>query len=201
LGFKLFFLGLWTPKSLIRRELENISKQTTAALIELIPKDPVKDGEVDLSKLSVDEEEMIMAQTHVRLVEALEAAFGRVEAVKRGRAVLFEVGKTLGREARGKLGVGDNPEDLEKAAKILYRVLGIDFHLQWQDSANATAIIHHCPLSQQYSALTCQILCATDEGVINGLYPDVTMQFKEYMTSGCKNCKAELHINQKGASS
>jgi hypothetical protein len=197
LGFRLFFLGLWTPKSLIRRELENISKQTTAALTELIPKDALKDVEIKLSEAGLLQKEASMAQTHVKLVEALETAFGRDEAVKRARAVLFEVGKNLGRETRGKLGVGDNPKDLEKAAKILYRVLGIEFHLKWLDSANATAIIDHCALSKQYSALTCQVLSATDEGVISGLYPNVTMQFKEYMTSGCQNCRADIHFNKK----
>jgi hypothetical protein len=201
LGIRLFFLSLWTPKSLIRRELENISRQTTVALVELIPNDAVKDVKFKWSELGIRQEEAAMAQTHVKLVEVLETTFGRDEAIKRGRAVLFEVGKKLGKETRGKLGLSDNPKDLEKAAKILYRVLGIEFHLQWFDSANATATINRCALAEHYSALTCQVLSATDEGVINGLNPNVTMQFKQTMTSGCRNCVAELRINKKGASS
>jgi hypothetical protein len=110
---------------------------------------------------------------------------------------LFLVGQRLGIETRVKLGVGDNPKDLERAAKILYRVLGIEFHLQWLDGKNANAIIDRCALAQKYSVLTCEVLSATDEGVINGLQPNVTMKFKEYMTSGCKNCRAELHFNKK----
>ena len=109
----------------------------------------------------------------------------------------FWWGKNLGKKARNSLGVGDSPNDLSKAAKILYRVLGIDFHLEWHDQSSATVIIDHCALAQQYSKLTCEVLSATDEGVIKGLQPNLTMKFKEYMTSGCKNCWADIKFNGK----
>jgi hypothetical protein len=192
MGFRLLFLGFWTPNYIIRRELQSISQQTTAALKNLIPKDTYPPVELKQTWVNIQEQRNAMAQTHVKLVEALQAAFGDKEAVKRGREALFMVGQRLGKETRVKLGVADNPKDLEKAAKILYRVLGIEFHLQWQDSSHATAIIDRCVLAQKYSALTCQVLCATDEGVINGLMPKVNMQFKEYMTNGCKYCKADI---------
>ena len=75
--------------------------------------------------------------------------------------------------------------------------MGIEFHLEWIDNSNATAIIDKCALAEQYSKLTCEVLSATDEGVINGLQPKVTMKFKEYMTSGCKNCRANIQFNEK----
>lgn len=138
-----------------------------------------------------------MAQTHAKLVEALVAAVGYEKAVALGRESLFAVGVNLGKQTRGKLGVGDNPKDLIKAAKILYRILGIEFNLEWLDDSNAVAIINRCALAEQYSKLTCEVLSATDEGVIKGLQPKVTMQFKEYMTSGCINCRANIQFNQK----
>ena len=110
---------------------------------------------------------------------------------------MFSVGVKLGKQTRSKLGVSDNPKDLTKAAKILYRVLGIEFHLEWLDNSNAKAIINRCALAEQYSKLTCEVLSATDEGVIKGLQPNVTMKFEEYMTSGCKNCRADIHFNEK----
>ena len=119
-----------------------------------------------------------MAQTHAKLVEALEAAVGHDKAVALGRESLFSVGVNLGKQTRSKLGVGDNPKDLIKAAKILYRILGIEFHLEWLDESNAVAIINRCALAEQYSKLTCEVLSATDEGVIKGLQPNVTMQFQ-----------------------
>ncbi len=138
-----------------------------------------------------------MAQTHRELVEKLVATLGHEEAVKLGREALFSVGQNLGRQTRAKLGVGDSPADLTKAAKILYRILGIDFTLQWQDGTHATAVINRCALAEQYSALTCEVLSATDEGVIRGLQPNVEMHFEQYLTGGCKNCIAKITFNQK----
>lgn len=201
MGLRLLILGWWTPKYIIRKELENISDLTTTTLKALISKHAV--GEVDVNdqnhqpQTSIHEQRAVMAETQAKLVETLESAIGHEEAVKLGREALFLVGQNLGKQTRGKLGVSDNPKDLTRAAKILYRVLGIDFHLEWHDKSNATVIIDRCALAQQYSKLTCEVLSATDEGVMNGLQPNVTMKFKEYMTSGCKNCRADLNLNEK----
>ena len=138
-----------------------------------------------------------MAQIHTELVQKLVAALGQNEAVKLGREALFSVGQNLGEQTRSKLGVGDNPKDITRAAKILYRVLGIEFRLEWINNSSAKAIINRCALAEHYSKLTCEVLSATDEGVIKGLQPNVKMQFKEYMTSGCTNCRADIHFNQK----
>jgi hypothetical protein len=199
MGLRLSLLYWWTPNYLIKRELRNVSNQTTEALKTLIascaPRE-VAATEQPFPK-SLSEQRAIMAKTHAKLVKALEAAVGHEKAVALGRESLFEVGVNLGKQTHSKLGVGDNPKDLIKAAKILYRILGIEFNLEWLDGSNAVAIINRCALAEQYSKLTCEVLSATDEGVIKGLQPNVTMHFKEYMTSGCKNCRANIHFNQK----
>jgi hypothetical protein len=110
---------------------------------------------------------------------------------------LFAVGVNLGKQTRSKLGVGDNPKDLIRAAKILYRILGIEFRLQGLDLTSANVIINRCALAQQYSKLTCKVLSATDEGVIKGLQPNATMQFKKYMTSGCQTCIVDIQFNER----
>jgi hypothetical protein len=200
-GLRLLILSWWTPKYIIRKELENISDRTTKALKDLIPKHAIKKVDTTSQKqqppTSIQEQRAAMAQTHAKLVETLEATVGHEDAIKLAREALFSVGQNVGEQTRSKLGVGDNPKDLTKAAKILYRVLGIDFHLEWLDDSNATAIIDRCALAEQYSKLTCEVLSATDEGVIKGLQPNVTMKFKEYMTSGCQNCRADIHFNEK----
>jgi len=201
MGLRLLIFSLWTPKYIIRKELANVSDRTTAALKMLIAKNASK--EVDFKDQeqeypsSIQEQRAIMAQAHAKLVETLEATVGREQAVKLGRQALFSVGQNLGKQYRIKLGVGDNPKDLTRGAKILYRVLGIDFRLKWVDNSNAEAIIDRCALAEEYSKLTCEVLSATDEGVIKGLQPNVTMNFREYMTGGCKNCRAEIHFNEK----
>ena len=199
MGLRLSFLYWWTPDYLIKRELRNVSSQTTEALKTLIasyePREVAATEQPFPTNLS--EQRAMMARTHAKLVDRLAALVGHEKAVALGRESLFAVGVNLGKQTRGKLGVGDNPKDLVRAAKILYRILGIEFRLEWLDSSNAVAIINRCALSEQYSKLTCEVLSATDEGVIKGLQPNVTMHFKEYMTSSCKNCRANIHFNQK----
>lgn len=199
MGLRLLLLGLWTPKYVIRRELDDISNQTTAALKALIPEGAIKEDDTQNTQppRSIQQQRANMARTHEKLVETLEAAVGHEEAVKRGREALFSVGLKVGKQARSRLGVGGNPKDLIKAAKILYRVLGINFTLQWVDHSNAEATINRCALSEQYSKFACEVLSATDEGVITGLQENVKMKFKQYMTSGCKVCKADIHIDEK----
>ena len=187
----------------MRKELENISDKTTTALEALIIKYGNKGVDVTSRKqqptANLQEKRTTMAQTHAKLVEILEAEIGHEEAVKLGRAALFSVGQDAGKQARSKLGVRDNPKDLSKAAKILYRVLGIDFRLEWHNDSHATLIIDRCALARQYTELTCEVLSATDEGVLKGLQPNVTMKFKEYITSGCKNCFADIDLDEKVA--
>ena len=198
MGLRLLILSWWTPKYIVRKMLENISDKTTTALRSLNSKYPTKTvnaaNQNQQTSTSIQERRAAMAQAHAKLVETLASAIGHEEAVRQGREALFLVGQDLGKQARGKLGVGDSQNDLTKAAKILYRVLGIEFHLEWHSQSSATVIINQCALAQQYSKLTCEVLCATDEGVIKGLQPNLTMKFREYMTSGCKNCWAEINL-------
>lgn len=197
-------MSWWTPKYIIRKELTDISDKTTGALRNLISKCTgtlVEEASRNQhSSNSIQEQRAAMAQTQAKLVETLVSAVGHEEAVKLGRETLFFVGQNLGKQARSKLGVGDSPNDLTRAAKILYRVLGIEFHLNWHDQSSATVTIDRCALAQQYSRLTCEVLSATDEGVIKGLQPNLTMTFREYMTSGCKNCLANISLNGKETS-
>ena len=201
MGLRLLILSWWTPKYIIRKELTDISDKTTGALKGLISKytDRLVDeaSQNQHSSNNIQEQRAAMAQTQAKLVVTLASAIGHEEAVKLGRETLFSVGQNLGKQARSRLGVGNSPHDLTKAARILYRVLGIKFHLEWHDQSSATMIIDQCALAKQYSKLTCEVLSATDEGVIKGLQPNLTMKFIEYMTSGCKNCLANINLNEK----
>jgi hypothetical protein len=197
MGLRLQFLYWWTPNFVIKRELGNLSDRTIDALQRLLttyaPLTPINQS---LASNNVKEQRLVMAQTHAKMVEALAAAVGHDKAVALGREALFAVGVKLGKQTKSKLGVGNNSNDLIKASKILYRILGIDFHIEWIDQTHAVAVIEHCALSEKYSKLTCEILSATDEGVIAGLQPNVEMKFQEYITGGCPNCRANLNFKQ-----
>lgn len=200
MGLRLRLLYWWTPNYVIRRELRNLNEQTTNALTSLLTTyDPRQALAIDKPQTAkgVGEQRANMAKTHAELVEALEAAVGHDKAVALGRESLFKVGLSLGKQTRSRLGVGDSQSDLIKASRILYRVLGIDFHIKWTDKANAVAVIESCALAKQYSELTCEVLSATDEGVISGLQPNVKMNFTQYITRGCQNCRATLNFEQR----
>ncbi len=194
MGLRLRILSWWTPNYILQKELANVSNQTTTALKMLLQSAPTENSTETQKAKNIQAQRAAMAQTHVKLVEVLVTKLGYEKAVTEAREALFLVGESLGKQARSSLGVGDSPQDMTRAAKILYRVLGIDFHLEWIDDTHATAVIDHCALAQQYSKLTCEVLSATDEGVIKGLQPNVTMKFKEYLTSGCNNCRANIQF-------
>jgi hypothetical protein len=200
MGLRLLLLEWWTPKYLIRKELTNLSNQTIEALRSLLttyaPQELPVTTKQQIPK-SIDAQRTMMAKTHAELVETLEAEVGHQQAVALGRDCLFAVGVNLGKQTRSNLGVGDNTKDLIRAAKILYRILGIEFRLQGLDRTSANVIINRCALAQQYSKLTCEVLSATDEGVIKGLQSNATMQFKKYMTSGCQACIVDIQFNEK----
>ena len=188
------------PKYIIRRELAYVSDHTTIALESLLGNSGSTEFVANTKQQvpdTIEQERANMAQAHATLVETLESSFGHQKGVALGRETLFSIGESLGKQTRRWLGVGDNPDDIIKAAKILYRIFGIEFHLEWLDESNTTLIIDRCALAEYYSPLTCEVLSATDEGIMQGLQPNSKMQFKEYMTSGCKKCKADIQFHKK----
>jgi predicted ArsR family transcriptional regulator len=146
---------------------------------------------------NIDEKRAAMAKQHAVLVEALVEALGREAAVKVGREALFTAGEQLGSRNRQRLGV-DSPSDLVKAAKIMYNVLGINFKVEWLGPNQGTLTVDRCALAENYTELTCEVLSATDEGVIHGLNPNMTMKFEKTLTDGCNVCTAKIERkNQK----
>ena len=200
MGAKLTFLSWWTPKFVITRELNEVSKLTTQVLKETLrsraPNASLGD-EVSETTRSIIEKREAMAKKHTILVNALVEALGQETAVKVGREGLFRAGKQLGSKNRKRLSIGDSQEDLVKAAKIMYRVLGIDFSVEWLGPNQAILTVERCALAKNYSELTCKVLSATDEGVLNGLNPNITMKFEKTITSGCKVCVAKIERKHK----
>ena len=190
MSIRLKIASLWIPDFILKRELDNVARKTTeglnAALKQYAHK-IVEKGEVLNGNL--EERRSIMAKAHNKRVKILIQELGYKKAVKIGRTVMFEVGCKLGREARRKLGVGNDFKDLELAAGILYKILGIEFKIENNDG-NMIMIINRCDLSKYYSPEACIILSAADEGVVHGLNENMGMQFKERITGGASECKA-----------
>lgn len=196
MGVKLSLLSWWTPKFVISRELDNVEALTIQALKETLrihaPNTSIKAPQAMVMLESIDEKRAAMAKRHNVLVDALAEALGREAAVKVAREALFKVGVQLGNQNRSKLGVGDSQGDLVKAAKIMYNILGISFSVEWLGPKHAILTVDRCALAQNYSELTCEVLSATDEGVVQGLNPNMSMKFEKRITGGCKVCTAKI---------
>jgi hypothetical protein len=203
LGLRLLFLSWWTPQYIIYRELVHVDALTTDALEALLSKYSTnnideKPKKETTFKGTIEQRRDAMALKHANLVNSLVEELGKEEAIRLGREAMFKIGEELGRETCQKLGVGKSLKDLTKAAKILYRILGIEFTVELQNPNNAVVTINRCALAANYSELTCQILSATDEGTIKGLNQNMKMTFTQKMTSGLTECEAKIEFEVDG---
>ncbi len=83
-------------------------------------------------------------------------------------------------------------DDAMAAARLLYGILGIDFC----GSRNGDITIAHCAFASCYSAGTCRVMSAFDEGVLAGLAGDGTLTFTERLTEGQPSCRARFAFTE-----
>ncbi len=193
MSLKLWLASIWMPRASLRRELLHVEEVTNAALdsvlLGVIP--DYRPEELENAGKGLTELRVRMTRGHRKRVELLIGAVGYQQALIIGRDASFRAGLALGKEARARLAVKDRPEDLLTAARIMYQVLGIEFDLDFKGGKGEMRV-HRCALANGYSADTCSILCATDEGVVNGLSAKAEMRFEQYITSGRKECVAQV---------
>ncbi|MFP4196842.1 MAG: hypothetical protein ACLFS6_04225 [Methanomassiliicoccales archaeon] len=94
----------------------------------------------------------------------------------------------VGRWAGKRLKVRTCMGDLLMAARIMYRVLGIDFEVL----GGRTMRVNRCSPSRWYSPASCRIMSAVDEGVLSGICPPARMVFERGMTEGHPYCLANI---------
>jgi hypothetical protein len=193
MGIKLRIITAWTPKFLIKQELKKTHTITNNYLDQLIIEHGGSPPQHENLKGNLDNRRKIMAMSHNRRVNLLMDLLGESRAMEEGREKMFEVGLILGQRAKNVLGVGENVENTIKAAKIIYKILGIEFSTENKDG-NITLWINSCALSQYYTSQTCNILSYIDKGVLKGLNKNMNLKFVEKITSGSKRCKACINI-------
>lgn len=197
MSLKLRLASLRTPERALVEMLDRVATGTISALDSALEKhSPGAPGAWRGAEKTpgggLEGRRAAMASAQNARVRALVGALGRDKAIREGRAALFPVGVMLGKEARGRLGVGDGPGDLERAARILYRALGCDFSLDRHADGTMTLRVNRCALAGHYSAEACEILSAADEGVVAGLNPRYSMRFEQRMTAGSAECLARI---------
>lgn len=201
MGLKLLIISLWTPQYILKKEIDRVAEVTNCCLDHLLSiyasekLEVIREKEL-IMKGGLEERRNIMANSHNMRVEALVEILGVEEAVSLGRGALFKAGLKLGQEAKVRLGVGNSLHDLINAARVLYRVLGIDFEIK-ESSGKIDMIVHKCSLSNYYNSKTCRILSAADEGVVQGLNENIHLNFIERMTEGPSKCVARIILSEK----
>ncbi|UTB33695.1 MAG: hypothetical protein NKF70_05635 [Methanobacterium sp. ERen5] len=193
MGIKLRILAAWTPKFIIKKELKGTTKITNNYLDRLIVEQGGSPPKQEYLKGNLDKRRKEMAMGHNRRVKLLIDLLGEPMAMEEGRKRMFEAGLILGQHAQKVLGVGDNVEDTIKAAKILYKILGIEFSIENTDG-NIILWVSSCVLSKYYSSQTCSVLSYADKGVLKGLNKNMDLKFVEKITSGSKRCKACINM-------
>jgi predicted ArsR family transcriptional regulator len=197
MSLRLLLAGVWMPEGTMRRELLHVEEVTNDALDsvlrESIPSYSPPSGDNEGNGL--DGIRTRMARGHRQRVDALLDRIGREKGIPLAREALFKAGLELGKDARERLKIADSEGDLERAAKVLYRVLGIEISMSFA-AGEARMRVSRCSLSSHYSEVTCAVLSAADEGMVSGLSPRAEMRFQESITSGKGECLAIIKFQE-----
>ncbi|MBI5679722.1 MAG: L-2-amino-thiazoline-4-carboxylic acid hydrolase [Methanobacterium sp.] len=199
MSFRLKIASLWLPEYILKKELDKVARVTIEGFNDVLKQHaPERIGEIATKDKNlegpIEERRAAMAMAHNNRVKLLIDVLGYENAIKIGREAMFKVGCKLGQEARQRLGVGNSFKDLELAAKILYKILGIDFKIENSDG-KLFMKVNRCYLSKYYSSESCMVLSAADEGVVHGLNENMSMIFKERITAGAQECIACIYGN------
>lgn len=194
MSIRLKIASIWLPDFILKKELDKVAINTIDGLNDVLKQyAPEKMEEInrkdEVLKGTMEERRASMAIAHNKRVMTLIKELGYENAIKIGRKAMFKVGYKLGQEASMKLGVGNNFRDLELAARVFYKILGIEFKIE-NKGGNLVMVVSRCVLSKYYSPEACMVLSAADEGVVRGLNEDIGMKFKERITDGSSECIA-----------
>ena len=193
MNIKLYLMSIWIPKFVLINELKQTSDITNKYIDNLLERYSIPKPCVDDNlNGNLEEQRLIMAKNHNTRLNSLIKGLGFDKAVKVGRKEMFKAGYKMGRDIKKRLKVKDI-DDALIAARIIYRVLGINFTVE-ENGKDIILRIKSCELAALYSAQTCEIMSATDEGVLKGLNDNMGMKFITRITEGAEECTACIKI-------
>lgn len=122
-------------------------------------------------------------------------------SVEEVKTRLFENSFFFGKNLRKSLHIMNWKESVE-ALETVYRIIGIDIHFSGRGGSAASKrgvspeqeefVIGQCFFSRYYSAETCGLISALDEGLAAGLTGS-RLFFTQRITEGCCCCKGNLN--------
>lgn len=177
MNVRLALASVYLPGFVKRRQLRELLRRSAAAFGVPAP---------DVAGRPYDECLRIFATF---TAEQAETALQDDPVAPDVRADLRAAGFDIGREVRRSLRIG-NRADAMRAARLSYRLLGIDF----EGDVNGTVVIRSCAFSRVYSPPTCALVSGLDEGLLAGLAGEGRLQFAARITAGCERCEATFHF-------
>jgi hypothetical protein len=175
LNLRLSAINSYIPQSIRRWKFRQLAEATAKAFGVEPP---------DLRGLSFDG-----ALQSYAIFTRNEALRSNVHSDRRSfiKSRLFECGRQMGAELRQMLRVRTR-QDVVDAARILYRLLGIDFRGEEGDGFS----IKQCSFSKFYTDDVCKIVSSLDEGLIAGLSDGAELRFSNMMTEGQDMCSGSI---------
>ncbi len=169
----------YAPAFLKEKGLESILDATAAAFDR---KPPSTEHLSFNERLEVfarfTEEEVTRAIDNRQNIEEVEGRL-RKNALRIGTTFRELFGVTTRKEAMG-------------AAKLLYQMIGIDFH----GTSDGEITISRCAFDRFYSARTCRVMASFDEGILAGLAGEGNLLFAGRLTDGHPYCEARFEFKE-----
>ena len=182
---RLALASVWLPGFLKRRKLRKLLRLTAEAFGVPAPDvagKPYEECLRDFAALTAQQSEAVYGADLASRSSVPTAAV---------RARLRRDAYELGREIARTLGVR-TPAEAMKAARIVYRMLGIDF----EGGVDGSIVIRSCGFSRLYSTRACALVSGLDEGMLAGLTGDGggRLEFACRITDGSDRCQATFHF-------
>ena len=165
----------YIPERLKKKELRELFQATAAAFAKAIP-----------STEGLIFEECLLE--FARFTKSIvDQAMNKSDDLKTIQDLLYQSAYEFGAKFRKRFKVS-TPGDVMAAGKLLYRILGIEFHGTEQGAVTITK----CFFSQYYTPATCRVISPLDAGMLAGLSAGKGMTFSERITEGSKCCQAQV---------
>lgn len=131
--------------------------------------------------------ERFAAFTRDKAEKALDSGIDLNALKGRLYANALELGENLRKKYRIK-----TVSDIMAMSRILYRILGIDFH----GNNQGDVVIRRCYFSGYYSPQICEVISSLDEGVAAGLSGGGKFLFDYRITEGEACCRARIRFEE-----
>ncbi len=169
----LFLAERTIPRFIRKRELKKLFRFTAEAFDVKTP---------ELARLSCDE---LLATYAAFTRSAADQLDSKPSAVAGVQQRLFQQAYAYGSLWRTRFRLSNMSEAM-RAARVLYRAIGIDFH----GDGDGLIEIRRCYFSAYYDPATCRIISALDAGIVAGLAKTGGLAFSHRITEGAAMCLA-----------